>query len=121
MWQARHSGHSPSGLFPASPPPGQTHPTYREPHPVRPGGVTAAVAVTAAWLLAFGLLGRDLRGYALWTLLAGAVAWLVALLLTSRGDRGAGAGIALATGVGWAIAFAAVATRWSTSGDWPLW
>ncbi|WP_192771984.1 hypothetical protein [Plantactinospora soyae] len=112
--------HSPSGLFPAGPPP-NSHPTYREPHPARVGSVFAGAGATAVWLLVFGLLGHDLRGYVLWTLFAGGVAWLVALVLTARGDRGVGAGIALAGALGWAIAAAAVAVRWSSAADWPLW
>lgn len=120
VWAARPAAHSPSGLFPAGPPP-NSHPTYREPHPARVGGVFAGAGSAAAWLVAFGLLGRDLRGYVLWTLFAGGVAWLVALVLTARGDRGVGAGIALAGALGWAVAAAAVAVRWSSSADWPLW
>lgn len=111
--------HTPSGLFPAAPPPAR--PTYREPHPVRAGGLLAGLGATALWLLVFGLLGRDLRGYVLSTLLAGTAAWLVALLLTRLGDRGVAAGIAMVTGVGWGIAAIALAIRWSSSGDWPLW
>jgi hypothetical protein len=121
VWPARPQGYTPSGLFPTSPPPPHSHPTYREPHPARVGSVFAGASATALWLLIFGLLGRDLRGYVLWTLLAGGVAWLVALVLTMRGDRGVGAGVALAGAIGWAIAAAALAVRWSSSADWPLW
>lgn len=120
-WQPRPPEHSPSGLFPASPPPPHTHPIYREPHPAQLAGIFAGAGSAAVWLLTFGLLGRDLRGYVLWTLLAGAVAWPVALLLTTRGNRGVGTGIALASAVGWAIAATALAVRWYVTTDWPLW
>ena len=71
---------------------------------------------TLAWLLVFGLLGTDLRGYVWWTVLAGTVAWLVALLLVRQGDRGVAVGIAITTAVGWAIAATAVAVRWAADG-----
>ncbi|MEV1289430.1 hypothetical protein [Micromonospora sp. NPDC049679] len=114
---------TPSGLFPSAPslhavPP---RPTYREPHPVRPGAIAAGAGATALWLLFFGLLGGSVSGYAWWTLLAGAVAWVVALGLARFGDRGVAAGVAMLTAVGWAIAAIAVAVRWASSGDWPLW
>jgi len=123
-WSYSPGGRSPSGLFPSGPgifPPGPQRPTYREPHPVRGGALAAGAGATAAWLLFFGLLGRDLSGYAWWTVFAGAVAWLVALVLTRIGDRGAAAGIAMVTAVGWSIAAVAVAVGWTASGDWPLW
>jgi hypothetical protein len=69
----------------------------------------------------FGLLGGDLPGYVWWTVFAGGVAWLVALLLTRLGDRGVAAGIAMVTAAAWSIAVTAVAVRWATSGNWPLW
>ncbi|MFI6759419.1 hypothetical protein ACIBF5_09790 [Micromonospora sp. NPDC050417] len=111
---------APSGLFPSGPVPGPTRPTYREPHPIQAGALAAGAGLTTAWLLFFGLLGGDLRGYVWWTVLAGAVAWLAALLLVRFGDRGAAVGVAFVTAFGWAIAAAAVAVRWSTAG-WPLW
>jgi len=107
----------PSGLFPSR----LNRPTYREPHPVRGGPVAAALGAAAAWLLLFGLLGRDLRSYAWWTIAAGAIAWLVALVLARVGDRGAAVGVAIATSLGWGFAATAVAVRWATTGDWPLW
>jgi len=107
----------PSGLFPSGP----SRPTYREPHPVRGGAVAAGLTGTLAWLLVFGLLGTDLRGYVWWTLIAGTVAWLVALLLVKQGDRGVAVGIAVGIAVGWAIAASAVALRWGQTSDWPLW
>jgi hypothetical protein len=109
--------HPPSGLFPIGP----ARPTYREPHPIRGAALAAGVSGAAAWLLLFGLLGRDLPGYAWWTIIAGGVAWLVALLLARLGDRGVAAGIAITTALGWAVAATAVAARWATTADWPLW
>ncbi|SDY14328.1 hypothetical protein SAMN05444365_101819 [Micromonospora pattaloongensis] len=114
----------PSGLFPAPPPAypaAPSRPTYREPHPVRPGAIAAGAGGAAAWLLLFGLLGTSLPGYAWWTLFAGALAWLVALALVRFGDRGVAVGVAMVTAVGWGIAATAVALRWAGAGDWPLW
>jgi hypothetical protein len=111
-------GRTPSGLFPAGPP---SRPTWREPHPVTGAGVAAGAALAVAWLVLFGLLGRDLSGYAWWTAFAGGLAWLAALALVRYGDRGAATGVAIVTGGGWSIAAAVVAARWATSGDWPLW
>ena len=88
---------------------------------MRGGPVAAALGAAAAWLLLFGLLGRDLRSYAWWTIVAGAIAWLVALVLARVGDRGAAVGVAIATSLGWGFAATAVAVRWATTGDWPLW
>jgi predicted lipid-binding transport protein (Tim44 family) len=116
----------PSGLFPANPPSGlfpsgPPRPTYREPHPVRGGGVAAGLGAGALWMLLFGLLGGGLRAYVWWTVLAGTAAWLVALALARYGDRGAAIGVAIVTGIGLSIAAVAVALRWGTSGDWPMW
>jgi hypothetical protein len=108
---------APSGLFPSQP----ARPTYREPFPVRGPAVAAGVSATAAWLLLFGVLGRDLRGYVWWTVFAGGLAWLVALLLARHGDRGVAVGITISTALAWAIAATAAATRWASTGDWPLW
>ncbi|HEY2950548.1 MAG TPA: hypothetical protein VGJ53_19480 [Micromonosporaceae bacterium] len=110
-------GRTPSGLFPSR----TSRPTYREPHPVRGGTFTLGLLGGAVWILFFGLLGRDLRGYAIWTAFAGVVAWLVAGILVRYGDRGVAAGVAISTAVGLAAAAAAVATRWAGTGDWPLW
>ncbi|MFK3981810.1 hypothetical protein ACI2K4_15715 [Micromonospora sp. NPDC050397] len=107
---------APSGLFPSGP----QRPTYREPHPVGGGALASGAGAASAWLLLFGLLGDDLRGYVWWTVLAGVVTWLAALLLVRFGDRGVAVGISLATAVAWSIAAAAVAVRWSGAG-WPLW
>ena len=107
----------PSGLFPAGPP----RPRYREPHPVGAGAVLAGVGAGLVWLLLLGVLGTDLRGYAWWTLLAGALAWAVAAVLARFGDRGVAVGVAIITAVGWAVAAAAVTVRWMTTSDWPMW
>ncbi|SCL21434.1 hypothetical protein GA0070616_2300 [Micromonospora nigra] len=112
------SPRTPSGLFPASGPP---RPTWREPHQVTGAGVAAGAAGAAGWLILFGLLGRSVPGYAWWTVVAGGLAWLVALLLVRSGDRGVATGIAIVTAGGWSVAAAAVAVRWATSGDWPMW
>ncbi|TDC42304.1 hypothetical protein [Micromonospora sp. KC213] len=109
---------TPSGLFPSGPP---RRPIWRELHPVTGGGVAAGAALTAAWLLLFGLLGRDVPGYAWWTVVAGGLGWAAALVLARYGDRGVATGVAIVTAGGWSIAFAVVVTRWATSSDWPLW
>jgi hypothetical protein len=113
----RDAGRTPSGLFPSR----TSRPTYREPHRVRGGGLAAGLSGTAAWMLFFGLLGRDLRGYAIWTAFAGSVAWLASAILVRHGDRGAAVGAAIAAGIALAVAAAAVAVRWYGTGDWPLW
>ncbi|GAA1879042.1 hypothetical protein GCM10009687_54070 [Asanoa iriomotensis] len=107
----------PSGLFPSA----RSRPTFREPHPVRGGAVAAGAGAGAVWLLAFGVVDSTVRGYAYWTLLAGAIAWLVSLLLGKLGDRGVAVGVAAATGLGWSIAGVVVGVTWFTSGNWPLW
>ncbi|TDB73441.1 hypothetical protein [Micromonospora sp. KC723] len=109
---------TPSGLFPSGPP---YRPVWREPHPVTGPGVAAGAALAAAWLLLFGLLGRDVPGYAWWTVVAGALAWAAALVLVRYGDRGVATGVAIVTAGGWSIAFAIVVVRWATSSNWPMW
>lgn len=108
---------TPSGLFPSGP----ARPTYREPYPVRGAAVAAGIGGAVVWLLVFGLLGGQLATYAWWTIFAGLVAWLIAVLLAWAGDRGVAVGIAIATALGWAIAATAVAVRWATTENWPLW
>jgi hypothetical protein len=109
--------HRPSGLFPTGPP----RRRYREPHPVRAGGVLSGLAGGAGWLLLFTLLGGDLPSRVWWAVAAGGVAWLVAIGLARYGDRGVAVGLALATGAGWAVAAGLVALSWAITGDWPLW
>ncbi|WP_250000738.1 hypothetical protein [Actinoplanes sp. M2I2] len=107
---------APSGLFP-----GSSRPTYREPHPAGAGPLLAGLGAGAVWLTLFGALGRDLAGYAWWTIGAAVSAWAVALVLTVIGDRGTAVGVALASGLGLSVAMAFVAGRWITTQDWPLW
>jgi len=83
-------------------------------------GVVAGAALTAAWLLLWGLLAASARSYAWLTIGAGVLAWLTAFGLARYGDRGVAVGIGLATGIGLAIAFGLVTIRWITVG-WPLW
>jgi hypothetical protein len=109
--------HPPSGLFPTGPP----RASYREPHPVRAGGLLAGLAGGAGWLLLFTLLGSGLPSRVWWAVAAGGVAWLVAVGLARSGDRGVAVGVALATGAGWAVAAGLVALSWAITGDWPLW
>lgn len=118
-WPAANTRQYPPAMFPPPMPP--PRPTYREPHPVRPGAIAVGALATACWLLLTGLLGQDLRGYALVTLAAGAVAWGVAVILAWIGDRGVATGIALAMSAGWSIATVAIATHWAATGGWPLW
>lgn len=108
--------HVPSGLFPSGP----RRPTFREPHPIRLGALSAGAAVAAVWLFAFGLLATSASAFIWLTLVASLVAWAVAVVLVVAGDRGAAAGISLATALGMAIATAVLIERWVTSG-WPLW
>lgn len=114
---ADHLPRTPSGLFPSRPP----RPTYREPNRVRGGALCAGLGTGAAWMLFLGLLGSDLRSYAWWSLLAGAVAWVVAWVLARQGDRGVAAGVAISVAAAWSAAAIAVAVRWAAHGDWPLW
>jgi hypothetical protein len=107
---------TPSGLFPSGPP----RPIYREPLPVRLTAVSLGVAAGAFWMMLFGLVATNARGYAWTTIAAGALAWLVALVLARLGDRGVAVGVALATTLGVAIAALVVIVRW-VGGDWLLW
>jgi hypothetical protein len=109
---------TPSGLFPAGAP---MRPTWREPYPVTGAGVAAGAVTAFAWLLLFGLLGRDVAGYVWWTGVAGGLAWLAALALVRYGDRGVATGVAIVTAGGWSIAAAVLAVRWAQTGNWPLW
>ncbi|MFE9691957.1 hypothetical protein [Micromonospora sp. NPDC005806] len=115
---ARPGPRTPSGLFPAGAP---MRPTWREPYPVTGGGVATGAVTAFAWLLLFGLLGRDVPSYAWWTVIGGGLAWLAAAALVRYGDRGVATGVAIVTAGGWSIAAAIVVVRWAQSGDWPLW
>jgi hypothetical protein len=108
---------APSGLFPTGPP----RRTYREPHPVRAGGVLAGLAGGWLWLLLFTLLGTGLASHVWWVVAAGGAAWGGSTALARYGDRGVAVGAAVATGTGWTVAAGAVALHWALTGDWPLW
>lgn len=116
-WRVPPVVHSHPGRLP----PGPQRPRYREPHPVRMGGLLAGIGGGTAWLLLFGLFGADLRGYLWYTAVAAVVAWLVAALLTRLGDRGVAAGIAMSTAIGLAVAAGSAAVNWARAGDWPMW
>jgi hypothetical protein len=107
---------APSGLFASGPP----RPIYRERLPVRPGAIAVGVAGGALWMLLFGLVATNARGYAWMTIAAGAAAWLVALLLTRLGDRGVAVGLGISAGLGVAVAVGLVFVRWA-GGHWLLW
>ena len=104
---------APAGLPP--------RPVYREPHPIAVAPLLSGVGATLVWFALFGSLGRDLAGYAWWTLTAALSAWVVAAVLAVLGDRGVATGVALASGVGLSIAAGFVAVRWVSTNDWPLW
>jgi hypothetical protein len=95
-------------------------PRLREPHPVRPIAVLVGAVGGSLWLIAFGLLGTDLRSYVWWTSGAGASAWLAAILLTRYGDRGVAVGVAAATGMAWTAMTLSVTVQWIRLGAWPL-
>lgn len=97
-----------------------TRPTLREPHPVRAGAVLCGAVSAGIWLLSFGLLSVTLRGYLLWTVVAGVGAWLAAYALARNGDRGVAVGVAAAAGVAWAVAALSVLTEWARLGVWPV-
>jgi hypothetical protein len=122
-WSA--AAHPPAGWLPerpSTPPPGPPpRPVYREPHPITVAPLLAGVGATLVWFALFGSLGRDLAGYAWWTLTAALSAWAVAAVLALLGDRGVATGVALAAGLGLSTAAGFVAVRWITTSDWPLW
>jgi hypothetical protein len=82
--------------------------------------MASGAAVTAVWLLLFGLLATSTRGYVWWTIVAGIASGLAALALGRFGDRGVATGVAITTGAGMAVAFAVTVYEWATLG-WPLW
>lgn len=104
-------------MLPVLPP----RPVYREPHPIAAGPMLAGVAAALVWFALFGSIGRDLLGYAWWTLVAAISAWAVAIVLALLGNRGTAVGVALTSGLGLAIAAGLVAARWIDTSDWPLW
>jgi hypothetical protein len=106
----------PSGLFPSGPP----RPIYRESFPIRGGAVALGIVGGGLWMMLFGLLASNARGYAWISIIAGFVAWAVALLLARMGDRGAAVGVAMSAAVGLSIAAMVIAVRWA-GGDWLLW
>jgi hypothetical protein len=106
-----------SGLFPAGP----QRPVLREPLPVRPWAVLVGLIAGGIWLLAFGQLAADFKGYAWWTLIGGLLAWGAALFLVRAGDRGIATGVSLAVAIGWSTTAVALAATWANSGDFPLW
>ena len=103
---------------PVGPPP---RPVYREPHPITVAPLLSGVGATLVWFALFGSIGRDLAGYAWWTLTAAISAWVVAVVLALLGDRGAATGVALVAGVGLSTAAGFVTARWISTNDWPLW
>lgn len=116
-WLPPPTPREPSGLFPGAP----LRPHYREPHAIGTGPVLAGLGAGLSWLVLFGAIGRDLFGYAWWTLFAAVTAWVVAVVLARIGDRGVAVGVAASAGLGWSIATGFVAARWVTTGDWPMW
>ncbi len=121
-WPA--AAHPPAGWLPdrpsapLGPPP---RPIYREPHPIAVAPLLSGVGATLVWFVLFGSLGRDLAGYAWWTLTAAVSAWVVAIVLALLGDRGVATGVGLAAGFGLSIAAGFVTARWISTNDWPLW
>lgn len=105
-----------TGLFLSGPP----RPIFREAFPVRGGAVALGMIGGGLWMMLFGLLASDARGYAWITIIAGIAAWLVALVLVRTGDRGVAAGVAMSTAVGLSIAAIVIVVRW-VGGVWLLW
>jgi hypothetical protein len=56
--------------------------------------VLAGLGAGLLWVVLFGAVGRDLVGYAWWTLFAAVSAWAVAVVLAWFGDRGVAVGVA---------------------------
>ncbi len=114
----------PAGWLPDRPPPPMgppPRPVYREPHPITVAPLLSGLGATLVWFALFGSIGRDLAGYAWWTLTAAISAWAVAVVLAVLGDRGVATGVGLASGVGLSIAAGFVTARWISTNDWPLW
>jgi hypothetical protein len=109
-------GRTPSGLFPAQ----GSHPVYREPTPVGFGLVLAGFIGGALWMMLFGLLASNARGYIWLTIIAGGLAWVIAVVLARYGDRGVAVGVAVATSFALTVATIVVIARWA-GGVWLLW
>jgi hypothetical protein len=93
---------------------------YREPLPVRPGAASLGALAGALWMLLFGAVATNVRGYAWASLVASVLAWGVAALLVRYGDRGTGVGVALSAGVGLSVAGIVVLNQLA-NGHWVLW
>jgi hypothetical protein len=106
----------PSGLFPAKP----ARPSFREPHRVRVGPLTAGAAIAAVWLLLTGLFAGSAQAYFWLTTLATLAAWAVAVVLVRVGDRGAATGVALVGAFGGTVAFLVFVVHWGITGS-PSW
>jgi hypothetical protein len=115
-WQGQDQMRVTSGLFPTGPP----RPVFREPYPIRGGAVALGMVGGGLWMMLFGLLATNARGYAWISLIAGVLGWLVAALLTRLGDRGAAVGVAISIALGLSIAVVVIGTRWA-AGEWLLW
>jgi|SRR4051794_22447986 hypothetical protein len=114
--QAQDQMRATSGLFPTGPP----RPVFREPYPIKGGAVALGMVGGGLWMMLFGLLATNARGYAWISLIAGILGWLVAALLTRLGDRGAAVGVAISIALGLSIAVVVIGARWAL-GDWLLW
>jgi hypothetical protein len=97
-----------------------SRPTYREPHPIRPGPVWAGIGGASVWFLFFALLATNARSYTWSTIVAGVTAGLAAAVLNRYGDRGVALGIAVTSAFGVSIAGLLVGVRY-LGGDWILW
>ena len=102
------------------PPNRSGRPTYREPHPVRAGGVWAGIGVATAWFMFFAMVTGNARSYAWSTIVAGLLALGAASALVRYGDRGAAVGVAGTAAFGLSIAGIVVGVRY-LGGDWILW
>jgi hypothetical protein len=97
-----------------------SRPRYREPHPIRSGGVWAGIGGASVWFLFFALLATSARSYAWSTIVAGVTAGLAVAVLNRYGDRGVALGVAVTSAVGVGFASLLVSLRY-LGGDWILW
>jgi hypothetical protein len=72
------------------------------------------------WMIMFGALGTNTRGYAWASIIAGLLAWAVAALLVRLGDRGVAVGVAVGAAAGLSITIILVIAKW-VGGVWILW